>query len=134
MNHKHKVTIQMESVWEEERTLQLAEGILFERPDSWFLRFEEPESEYGVVTTTVKCTQHQIKLMRRGGVESDMIFEVGVTHQGFYTTPLIHLELETITTEILVEIQEGKGRLIWAYMLNAQDDLSSLRRVTVWLS
>lgn len=124
----------MESVWEEETTIQLAVGDLYERPEGWFLRYEEPDHDQGVITATIKCTHQQIKLMRRGAVESDMTFEVGVTHQGFYTTPLIQMTLETATTEILVELQEGKGRLIWSYYLITQDDSSSLRRVTVWLS
>lgn len=124
----------MVSVWEEETTIQLAEGILYERPDSWFLRYEEPDRDHGVITATIKFTIDQIKLMRRGAVESDMTFEVGTIHQGFYTTPLIHMELETVTMEILVELREGKGSVVWSYLLATQDDSSSLRHVTVLLS
>ncbi len=124
----------MESVWEEEITLQLAQGDLFEKSEGWFLRYEEPERDQGIITATIKCTQGQIKLMRRGAVESDMTFEVGITHPGFYTSSLIHMPFETATTEILIELHEGKGRLIWAYHLITQEEPSSLRRVTVWLS
>lgn len=134
MGNKHNVSIQMESVWEEETTLQLAEGVLYERLDNWFLRYEEPDGEYGATTATLKFSLDRIKLMRRGGVESDMTFEVGATHQGFYTTPLFHMDLETVTTEIHVELQEAKGKLVWSYLLNTPDDSSSLRRVTVLLS
>ncbi len=134
MDNKQRVSIKLESVSEEETTLQLAKGELYERPGGWFLRYEEPDPDQGVVTSTIKFTYNQIKLMRRGAVESDMSFEVGVTHQGFYTTPMIQMTLETTTTEILVELQEGKGRLRWSYYLLTQNDSSSLRRVTVWIS
>jgi uncharacterized beta-barrel protein YwiB (DUF1934 family) len=133
MEHKYQVHIEMESVWEEETTIQLAEGILYERSDSWFLRYEEPDADQGAITATIKFTQDQIKLMRRGAVESDMTFEQNVTHSGFYSTPLIRMELETVTTEIQVELTEGIGKLVWSYLLNSQDS-SSLRRVTVLLS
>jgi uncharacterized beta-barrel protein YwiB (DUF1934 family) len=135
MDNKHNVSIRMESVWEEEEAnIQLAEGVLYERPDGWFLRYEEPDAENGTTTATLKFSLDKVKLMRRGAVESDMTFQVGATHQGFYTTPLIRMELETVTTEIHVEIEEGKGRLVWSYLLNTPDDSSSLRRVTVLLS
>ncbi|MEX1030423.1 MAG: DUF1934 domain-containing protein [Paenibacillaceae bacterium] len=134
MDNKYQVHIQMESVWEEETTIQLAEGVLYERSDSWFLRYKEPDAEQGAITATIKFTQDQIKLMRRGAVESDMTFERNVTHSGFYSTPLIHVELETVTTEIQVELTEGKGKLVWSYLLKSQADSSSLRRVIVLLS
>jgi uncharacterized beta-barrel protein YwiB (DUF1934 family) len=134
MDHKYEVHIQMESVWEEETTIQLAEGVLYERSDSWFLRYEEPDADQGAITATIKFTRDQIKLMRRGAVESDMTFERNRTHSGFYSTPLIQMELETLTTEIQVELIEGKGKLVWSYLLKSQADSSSLRHVTVLFS
>jgi uncharacterized beta-barrel protein YwiB (DUF1934 family) len=131
---KYQVHIQMESVGEEGTAIQHAEGDLYERSDSWFLRYVEPDAEQGAVTATIRITQDQIKLMRRGAVDSDMTFERNVAHLGGYTTAGIHLELETIATEILVELTEGKGKVAWSYYLNSLDDLSSLRRVTVLLS
>ncbi|MEX2416406.1 MAG: DUF1934 domain-containing protein [Paenibacillaceae bacterium] len=133
MNNKHNVSIQMESVWDGETTLQIAEGVLYETSDSWFLRYEEPDHDQGVITATIKFTQDQIKLMRRGAVESDMTFEVGTVHEGFYTTPLIHMELQTAASEIHVKLQEGNGSLAWSYLLNI-DDSSSMRHVTVLIS
>lgn len=134
MDNTYKVSIKMVSVWEEESIVQLAEGTLYKRSGSWFLRYEEPDQDQGVITATIKFTPNQIKLMRRGAVESDMTFELGVTHQGFYSTPLVHMELETLTTEIVVDITEGKGTLNWSYLLNAQANSDSLRHVSVWLS
>src|SRR5690554_765224 len=134
MDNTYKVSIKMVSEWEKESTVQLAEGTLYERSGSWFLRYEEPDQDQGVITATIKFTLNQIKLMRRGAVESDMTFEWGVTHQGFYTTSLVHMELQTVTTEIVVDVTDGKGTLNWSYLLNAQANSDSLRRVTVSIS
>jgi uncharacterized beta-barrel protein YwiB (DUF1934 family) len=132
--HKYQVHIQMENVGEEGTSIQHAEGDLYERSDSWFLRYVEPDADQGAITATIRITHDQIKLMRRGAVDSDMTFERNVAHLGVYATALIHLELETIATEIQVELREGKGKVTWSYYLNSQDDPSSLRHVTVLLS
>jgi uncharacterized beta-barrel protein YwiB (DUF1934 family) len=132
--HKYRVRIQMESVGEEGTAIQHAEGDLYERTDSWFLRYVEPDAEQGEITATIRITHDQIKLMRRGAVDSDMTFERHVAHLGAYSTALIHLELETIATEIQVELTEGRGKVAWSYYLNSEDDPSSLRCVTVLLS
>jgi uncharacterized beta-barrel protein YwiB (DUF1934 family) len=134
MDNKYNVSISMESESDGERSSVLAKGVLYHKWNNWFLRYEEPDHECGITTTTLRVSTDQIKLMRRGGVESDMTFESGTVQEGFYTTPYIHMRFEIATQDIHVELQEGKGVINWRYELIIDGASPSQQAVTVLLS
>ncbi|PZD96461.1 DUF1934 domain-containing protein [Paenibacillus sambharensis] len=80
-------------------------GLLYNKPKSIFIRYDEQEQQGGesaAVGTTIRWDGQELKLIRRGAVESEQSFVAGRRTGGIYRSALAEFRLETETTYLTV--------------------------------
>ena len=68
-------------------------------------------------TTTFEVGEHQVILTRRGGVNSQMVFEEGRQHTSLYETPLGELSVDIQTSALRHNLTERGGLLEIKYSI-----------------
>ena len=114
---KRAVRIRIESRQEENVNVQQARGHLYLNGGVYYLRYAEPEDELGAVMTTVRWDGEQIRIVRRGSVDSEMTFRAGQRTFGTYALPQGRAMLECRTERIDARIGGGFGTIAWSYDL-----------------
>ncbi|CAM4468550.1 DUF1934 domain-containing protein [Paenibacillus tarimensis] len=79
-------------------------GLLYNKPKSIFIRYDEQEQggEGATVGTTIRWDGQELKLIRRGAVESEQSFVAGRRTGGAYRSDLADFRIETETTYLTV--------------------------------
>lgn len=116
---KRNVRIRIESKQANETHTQQAEGELYDVNGTYYLRYEEPGGDMAGTTATVKWNDTQVKVIRRGGAESDLTFRSGTRTIGSYALPQGRMELELYTHGIERKLEGGLGTLSWSYDMYA---------------
>jgi uncharacterized beta-barrel protein YwiB (DUF1934 family) len=129
MPDKRKVRIRIEGRQGEQETLQLAHGDLYLKGKSFYIRYEEAESELGRTTTLLKLEAGQMRITRQGDVESQQSFIPGKRSIGFYQTSQGKLELEMHTHGMLSDLKLGLGWVSWSYDLIVQGEPAGLYEI-----
>lgn len=84
-------------------------GKLYVKTGALYLRYEEAADGGGRIASTLRWDGRTLRLIRGGAVESAQTFEPGRVTGGYYRTPLVRLELRTMTHG--VDVEAGGRRL-----------------------
>lgn len=98
-------------------------GIFFEKDHTYYLLYEDTNSESnGSTNNTLKIENNRVTLTRRGEIRSRMCFETGSSHLTEYVTQFgtLHLTINTLETEI--SISDSACQIFLRYTLS--DDCS----------
>lgn len=99
------------------RSVRTASGAIYRKPGGWYVRYADVDDALGESSNTIKIAPGELKIIRRGAVESEMTFVVGRRRSGWFRTALFSAECEVHCTEIRVDLHEGRGTVTWAYEL-----------------
>lgn len=124
MNEKRRVLIALESAQDGgARTVQTFRGEFYPKDKSVYVRYVEQDELHGPVRTLLRYSGDELRLTRRGGVESEQVFAPGSRRTGSYKSPHLSFSLETGTTELTAEQGEGGLPLTlrWSYTLHIGD-------------
>ena len=94
-----------------EGTMTLEEGNICLRYD------QQDESQFGDVTTTLSVREESVALQRSGGLNSTMIFQLGVKNESLYDMGFGSMKLGVITQIIDNQLGERGGTLYVQYLL-----------------
>lgn len=112
----------------EDETVQSFRGEAVLRKDAVYIRYTEPEPEKGtggeVTRVMFKITDHELKIMRHGGVESEQTFRSGQQMPGFYRSALTRFQLSTDTLTLESRLNGVSGMVTWEYDLYVYGVLS----------
>ncbi|MFD1179359.1 DUF1934 domain-containing protein [Paenibacillus puldeungensis] len=110
----------------EEETVQSFHGEAALRKDTVYIRYTEPEegTDGGVIRAMVKITDHELKIMRHGVVESEQTFRSGQQLPGFYRSALTRFHLSTDTLALESRLNGVSGMVTWEYDLYVYGELS----------
>lgn len=106
-----------------------AQGELYARNGSYYLRYTEPDQDFGRTTATVKWDERQVKVIRRGGVESELTFVAGERTAGAFALPQGRVRLEVVTLGVERDMNEGLGTLAWSYDMYTDGDYAGRMRL-----
>jgi uncharacterized beta-barrel protein YwiB (DUF1934 family) len=134
LEDKWQVQVRILSQTDTEKSDQSMVGMLYRKPNGWYLRYEEHDALLGDTSTTVKIMSDEIKIIRHGAVDSEMTFAYQQNREGRYQTMNLSMRLETVCRTMDIDVQEGKGRLSWSYDLYLDDTPPNLHRVTIIIS
>lgn len=110
------LTIQSRSAGQEMK--QTVPAVRYWKEGRLFLHYSETDAEMGRTTTLIRATPEEIRILRRGDVQSEQVFRLGQKSTGYYETPFGRMELETQTHKLSTDLQEVTGTLSWVYDLN----------------
>lgn len=97
----------------------VAEAQYFERNGAYFCLYEEQAETGGNIRSRLKLQEHCVELVRRGALETHMIFEEGRAHRTPYQTPFGVLQLDIHTQKIRMLKREDSIRVSVEYTLEA---------------
>ena len=90
-------------------TEQTADGEFYERNGSLDILYEEKPDNGERTTNRIKLKGSQLELLKKGSVNSCMVFEPGREHTADYATPFGLLRLGILTDS--VELQQSEDQL-----------------------
>lgn len=101
-----------------------AEGTLYRKGDSTYLKYSEDIEGAGSVNNVIKMNHEGIVILRSGSVAMRQKFLIGQTTQGMYDTPYGQLWMETTTYKMNFRWnqQAKQGDLILEYGLVLQGE------------
>src|SRR5690606_22395892 len=94
-----------------------ASGVLYRKGGACYLRYEETDETLGSSTTTVRWDDNEIRIIRRGSIESEQTFRPGKSTQGVYALPQGRALLECRTKQMKQEQHGSTATLSWSYDL-----------------
>ncbi|MFB9754352.1 DUF1934 domain-containing protein [Paenibacillus hodogayensis] len=115
VSRKRRVRVRIESRQSGQKQSWLARGELYAVNGMFYLRYDEPDTDMGRTTATVKWDESHIKVIRHGDVRSDLTFRSGTRTVGSYELPQGRMELEVMTHGIDRKLTDGLGMLSWSY-------------------
>lgn len=101
-----------------ERQQLTAKGDGWLHSDQWVVRFVEQETGRDPVMTTIKAKEHQLTLIRRGGVTMRQVFDPAMETRGRYEHPYGQLEMITKTEHLHRSKRKEGWRMEWVYHLH----------------
>lgn len=94
----------------------VTEGTLEYRDDGWDIRYEESElTGLAGVTTTFRVEPGKITLSRTGRLQSEMVFQEGVSHNSLYQMEFGALMITVCATRIIAMLDENGGMIDLVY-------------------
>ena len=95
---------------EPEKTEVSAEGFLKIAEEGYNLTYLE-NTEGGRVTSDISITGEAVRVKRVGAIESDMLFEEGLSHKSLYGIPPYSFDAEIFTKRIRNGMTRDGGRV-----------------------
>lgn len=125
---KYAVSLSLTSIQDGQENVLSTTGEAIIRGAQLFIRYEEleqgPQGEAQSVRTTLKITDHELKLIRHGAMESEQTFQAGRRLPGFYRSPYMQFNLSTDTRKLDI-IRKGRSlHVSWEYGLYVYEELS----------
>lgn len=117
MTEKKSVRVDLRSESEDGPIRQSMRGELYDWGDRFYVRYQEKDPAMGQTETTVKCEPGQIKVIRRGDVESVQTFQLRRKLRGTYRTDQGGFLLENETHSMQIHKQNNAGFIAWRYDL-----------------
>jgi uncharacterized beta-barrel protein YwiB (DUF1934 family) len=115
-----QVGIKLESRQDGEETVTEYTGTMFRKPNAVYLRYEETDEDGSGSSVTVRFGGGELKITRRGEVDSEQSFSLGMRKSGSYQSQIMRLSLETETDHLQITEGESGGlpvTLEWRYEL-----------------
>ncbi|HEY8341524.1 MAG TPA: DUF1934 family protein [Calditerricola sp.] len=132
MDKGRPVRIEVATVADGHREAFVYAGVLYRRPEGWYIRYDE-EHDDGRVSTTLKVQPNRVVILRRGARTMEQAFVPGAVTSGTFGTPYGRVALTTRTRTVDVEeTQEPPGlviRIAYAWLLGGEP--MGERRLTV---
>jgi len=96
----------------------VTEGTLEDKGDHWELCYEESElTGMAGVTTTFLVERDKITLKRTGKLNSQMVFQEGVTHESLYQMEFGALLISVCATRVMADIYPDGGMIDLIYTI-----------------
>ena len=111
---------------QEPETLELVtEGVLEDKADHWLLSYEESElTGMAGVTTTFSVYADKIVLKRSGKLNSQMVFQPGVTHESLYQMEFGALLISVCAQRVMADICYDGGMIDLVYTIELEQSAS----------
>lgn len=104
---------------EDEAVEVITAGEYFNRNGKHFILFDElSEEENGVTKNTIKISDKQVDIMKKGINNVHMVFEENKQNMTYYNTPFGDLMIQISTTSISVKEEENEMLVQIKYDLN----------------
>jgi len=134
MSDKRQVRIRLESVQSSgeavsESTVHEAKGDLYYKSGTCYLRYNDPGDESGQTMVTIRISPGELKVIRRGTVESEQAFVPNREIIGHYRSPLAKFRMTSLTNVMEVwlsgaaDSEHAAGAVSWIYDLYVGDEL-----------
>lgn len=117
----------------EENVIELTtNGTLMRTHDGWKLSYHESE-ETGMegTITHLDINEDRLTLMRSGTHPSLLILEKNKRHHCTYQTPYGAIDLGTYASEIVCDLTESGGELVFCYTLGFNGGISSAHNIHI---
>ena len=103
---------------EPEQLELVTDGVLEDVGNSWVLSYEESElTGMAGVTTTFIVESDKITLKRTGKLNSQMVFQEGITHESLYEMEFGALMISVCANRIMVDICHDGGMIDLIYTI-----------------
>ena len=94
----------------------VTEGVLEDQGNSWFLSYEESDlTGMSGVTTTFIVEPDKVTLKRSGKLNSQMVFQEGVTHESLYQMEFGALLISVCANRVMADICHDGGMIDLVY-------------------
>lgn len=99
----------------------VTEGELTARDGGWDLRYEESDlTGLSGVTTTFRIEKDKITLSRTGKLNSQMVFQEGVSHDSLYQVEFGALMITVCATKVSYDLTEQGGTVDLTYNIELE--------------
>ena len=106
---------------EPEQLELVTDGVLEDIGNSWVLSYEESElTGMAGVTTTFVVESDKITLKRTGKLNSQMVFQEGVTHESLYEMEFGALMISVCADRIMADICHDGGMIDLIYTIELE--------------
>ena len=111
---------------QEPEVLELVtDGVLEDMGDHWTLSYEETElTGMAGVTTTFLVEQDKITLKRTGKLNSEMVFQEGVSHESLYQMEFGALMISVCANRVMADICSDGGMIDLIYTIELEQAAS----------
>ena len=110
---------------EPEQLELVTEGVLEDRGNSWVLSYEETElTGMAGVTTTFIVEPDKITLKRTGKLNSQMVFQEGVSHDSLYEMEFGALMISVCANRVMADICHDGGMIDLIYTIELEQSAS----------
>ena len=120
------------TVGDAERTENSVEGFLHLYDGGALLTYSE-ESEGGRTDSEIELTENDVRVRRKGAIESELVFSEGGAHTSIYKIPPYAFEATVTTKKIRRNLTEDGGRIDLFYVMSIGGADRSAR-MNVWIS
>lgn len=94
----------------------VTEGVLEDQGNAWSLSYEESDlTGMGGITTTFIVESDKITLKRTGKLNSQMVFQEGVTHESLYQVEFGALMISVCASRVMADICHDGGMIDLVY-------------------
>ena len=94
----------------------VTEGVLEDQGNAWILSYEESDlTGMGGVTTTFIVEPDKVTLKRSGKLNSQMVFQEGVTHESLYQVEFGALMIAVRASRVMADIYHDGGMIDLVY-------------------
>lgn len=108
-------------------------GDLYRKGQAFYVRYIEQDESGGETRTLVKLSEQEIKITRRGQIESDQSFSLQERRRGYYQTVMGRLPLVTDTLSMDVRLGEDSCSAVWSYSLHIADEPAGLFKLKIMI-
>ena len=107
---------------QEPDTVELVtEGVLEDQGNSWLLSYEESDlTGMSGVTTTFVVEPDKVTLKRTGKLNSQMVFQEGVTHESLYQMEFGALMISVCASRVMADICTDGGMIDLVYTIELE--------------
>ena len=106
---------------EPEQLELVTDGVLEDVGNSWVLSYEESElTGMAGVTTTFVVESDKITLKRTGKLNSQMVFQEGITHESLYEMEFGALMISVCANRIMADICHDGGMIDLIYTIELE--------------
>lgn len=110
---------------EPEQLELVTEGTLEDTGNAWILSYEETElTGMAGVTTTFVVEQDKITLKRTGRLNSQMVFQEGVSHESLYEMEFGALMISVCADRVMADICRDGGMIDLIYTIELERSAS----------
>ena len=100
----------------------VTEGTMEFRAGGWDISYEESElTGLAGVTTTFRVEPGKVTLTRKGALNSQMVFQEGVSHDSLYQMPFGALMLTVKASFVYYDIVPDGGTIDLTYQINIEN-------------
>lgn len=101
-------------------------GQYFLKNGKHYVLFDEVmEGVEGTIKSTLKFSEKQVELHRKGAASTRMVFQKDREHLVIYQTPMGPLSISLYTDDIQMDVEENEMNLEIRYSLKAEDQMIS---------